>query len=340
MSIPKQTARIVFTAKERAELQEAPLKPVGPGDVLVRNTWTMISTGTETTVYGARFDSGTHWDRWVKWPFSPGYCSAGVVEAVGANVRLFKPGDRVAGREHHMKYAVSAEAEVRSIPDGVTERDAAWLAIGLIVQFGVRRCAHEMGDDVAVIGLGPLGQLTVQFARAMGAHRIIAIDPVASRLELAKQNGATHAVALGVDEALSVVKDIVGERLCDTVYDVTGSDRVFAGAQQLLRAMGKLVLIGDAGSPAGQRLTPAVLTRNLNVIGTYASAAPEMDSVWNHWTRPNMDALFFQYLKDGRIRTSSLNSHIFSPAEAQNVYQRLLHERSSTMACHFDWSKI
>lgn len=340
MNIPKQTAKVIFTGKEKAELQEVGLAPLGPGDVLIRNTWTMISTGTETTVYGGRFDPGTHWDNWVKWPFSPGYCSAGIVESVGVNVHTVKPGDRVAGRQHHVKYAVSTEADVRFIPDGVADRDAAWLHIALIVQFGVRRCKHEMGDDVAVVGLGPLGQLTVQFARAMGARRIIAIDPAAWRLELARQHGATHTLALGVDEAVSAVKDIVGERLCDAVYDVTGSDRVFAGAQQLLRSMGKLVLIGDSGSPAGQRLTPAVLTRNLNVIGTYASVAPVTDSVWNHWTKPNMDALFFQYLKDGRIRTAGLNSHAFSPSEAQNVYQKLLHERSNTMACHFDWSKI
>jgi threonine dehydrogenase-like Zn-dependent dehydrogenase len=180
----------------------------------------------------------------------------------------------------------------------------------------------------------------VQFVRLLGARELIAIDTAPARLELAKSHGATRTLAVSVNDALDMVKEFTGGRLCDTVYDITGNDKVFAAAQQMLRKLGKLVLIGDTGSPAGQQLTSAVIGKSLQIIASHATVTPPVDSEWAHWTRANMIQLFFRYLKDGRMRVSDLNTHVFSPREAQAAYQKLLHERAGTMGVHFDWSKV
>ncbi len=340
MGLPGKTAKIVVVDKEKAELQEEALRAPGEGEVLVRSTWTLISTGTETIVYGKRFDPGTHWDQWIKYPTSIGYCQTGVVEAVGSGVKILKPGDRVAGRVGHRHYHVLPESQFLPIPDGVSDRDAAWHSLAAIVQGGVRRAAHEMGDDVAIVGLGPLGQLAVQFVRVMGAREIIAIDPVPGRLEMAKAHGATQTLTMDVDAAIAEVAKITSERLCDAVYDMTGNSKVFAAAQQMLRRFGKLVLIGDTGSPAGQHLTPALIVKSLQIIASHANNTPPGDTDWSHWTRDNMTALYFRYLKEGRMRVSDLNTHAFSPTEAQTAYQKLLYDRAGTMGCHFDWTRM
>ncbi|HYF51911.1 MAG TPA: zinc-binding alcohol dehydrogenase [Planctomycetota bacterium] len=340
MALPKESKQIIFVEKEKAELQSVPLKAPGAGEITVRTTWTLISTGTETICYGSRFDPGTHWANWIKFPFPPGYSHTGIVEAVGPGVTRYKAGDRVCSTHTHLQYITAPENTFYPIVDGVSERDAAWMTLSYIVQNGVRRASHELGDDVAVIGLGPLGQLAVQFVKLLGARRIIAIDPVGSRLEMAKAHGATHVLNVSVDQALEEVTKIVGERLCDHVYDMTGNAKVFATAQQMLRKLGKLVLIGDTGSPAGQHLTGTVITKSLQIIASHAMNTPPTDTVFAHWTRDNMIALFQEYVRDGRMKVSDLNTHVFTPAECQVAYQKLLHDRASTMGCHFDWSKV
>ena len=198
----------------------------------------------------------------------------------------------------------------------------------------------ELGEDVVVVGLGPLGQLAVQFVNLLGPRALIAVDPVALRLELAAQHGATHTLSVGVEEALERVREITSGRLADSVYDMTGHHQVFAGAQQLLRRLGTLSLIGDTGSPAHQHLTSAVIRNSLKIVASHATNTPPHDTEWSHWTRANMIQLFFQYLRSGRMRMADLNTHAFAPSDCQAAYQKLLHDRSSTMGCHFDWSKL
>jgi 2-desacetyl-2-hydroxyethyl bacteriochlorophyllide A dehydrogenase len=338
--IPTQTKQVFFTAKEKAELQTVPVKALGPNDVLVRTTWTLISTGTETICYGARFAPGTLWDNWVKYPFATGYSQVGIVEAVGSAVTRHKAGDRVCSIHTHAHHIAADERTFYPVINGITDRDAAWFTLSYIVQNGVRRASHELGDDVAIIGLGPLGQLASQFVRVLGARRVIAIDPDASRLEMARKYGATHTLNVGVEKALPEILKITGERLCDMVYDMTGNDKVFAEAQQMLRRQGKLVLIGDTGSPANQHLTSAVIGRSLQIVAAHGTITPPIDTEWAHWTRENMIQLFFEYLRDGRMNVSGLNTHVFAPAECQTAYQKLLHDRAGTMGCHFDWAKV
>ncbi|MBA2480196.1 MAG: zinc-binding alcohol dehydrogenase [Planctomycetes bacterium] len=340
MPLPRDTWQVIFTGKEQAEFQRLPIEPPKAGEILVRATWTLISTGTETISYGRRFDAGTHWDNWVKYPFSTGYSHTGVVEAVGPEVTKWKVGDRVASGCTHKQFAVASQDAFFPIPEGVADRDAAWLSLSYVAQNGIRGVEHELGDDVAIVGMGPIGQLALQFVRLLGAREIIVIDPAQARLDMAMAHGATHALAVNVADALEPITRITGGRLCDVVYDITGNDRVFSAAQQLVRRRGKIGLIGDTGSPGGQTLTSAIIGKSLRIIATHGSASPQVDSEWSHWTRSNMILLFLRYLADGRMRLSDLNTHVFSPKDCQGAYQKLLHDRAGTMGCHFDWSEI
>ena len=335
--LPNSTLKVVFTDKEKTELHSSPLRAPAAGEILVRSTWTLISTGTETICYGRRFAPGTHWEQWVKYPFETGYSHTGVVEAVGSGVEQFTVGQRVASTGGHRQFIVGNASEFYPIPDGISDRDAAWLTLSYIVQNGIRRGEHELGEDIVVVGLGPLGQLAVQFLNLLGAREIVAVDPVQSRLDMAKAHGATQTLALDVDAVIEPITKLTRGRMADAVYDMTGNDKVFAGSLKLLRKLGKLVLIGDTGTPTGQSLTPDVIRNSLQIIASHATNTPPSDTVYAHWTRANMIALFFQYLKQGRMRVSDLNTHVFEPSECQTAYQKLLHDRTGTMGCHFKW---
>lgn len=340
MALPTEMQVVVFTDKEKAALVREPVRAPGRGEVLVRATWTLVSTGTETICYGRRFEPGSHWEQWVKYPFHAGYSFVGVVEALGEGVEGLSAGDRVSSTHSHRQFAVGPASDFLKVPDGVSDRDAGWRTLSYIVQNGVRRAQHALGEDLVVVGAGPLGQMAVQFLRLLGPRELIVIDPVSDRLEIARRHGATRAINLDVAAAADAVKEFTEGRMADAVYDITGNDKVFQSAQQLLRRLGKLVLVGDTGTPSGQHLTGAIISKSLSVIASHATNTPPHESDFTPWTRNRMIQLFFQYLKDGRMRMTDLNTHVFEPKDCQAAFQKLLHERAKTLGCHFDWTKV
>lgn len=203
-----QSLNIVFTGKNQVEVREETLPELKPGDVLVKALKSLISTGTEGICYARLFAPGTSWDNWVQYPFGAGYSLVGEVQEVGSEVKTVKVGDRVALPVSHRQYAVAAEDSVITIPAGVSDQDAAWFHLGWITQIGVRRAAHELGDTVAVVGLGLLGQLVTQYARLSGAREVIAIDPAPQRITMALAHGATQGLALGVADAKEAISEM------------------------------------------------------------------------------------------------------------------------------------
>ena len=266
-----QSLNITFTGKDRVEVHPEDVREPGPGEVLVQATKTLISTGTEGIVLSRLFEPGGHWDTWVRYPFHPGYSLAGRVAAVGSGVTSLREGDRVAVRQPHHQYVVVAQEAAVPLPTGVADEDATWFGLAKIVQNGVRRAEHRLGESVAVIGLGPIGQLTVQYLRLLGAKHIIAIDLAPQRLELASAHGATNLINAAAAEAREDVLRLTENAGADVVYDVTGAPSVFPSALRLLRRFGRLVLLGDTGTPTEQRLTGDVVTRGLQIIGAHDS---------------------------------------------------------------------
>lgn len=218
------------------KVDEVPETMVKRGGVLVRNVASLISAGTEKMavdlaqrslvgkakerpdlvkqVLGKlRRDGLMSTLNTVKArlnaPLALGYSCAGVVCEVGQGAEEFQVGDRVACAG--MNYASHAETvfvpknlAVR-IPDGVSFDEAACVTLGAIALQGVRTAEVKLGDAVAVIGLGLLGQLTVQILKAAGC-RVLGIDLDANKLALARQLGADAAVLRGDDVELAVAQ--------------------------------------------------------------------------------------------------------------------------------------
>lgn len=335
-----ESLTVVFTGKEQLELRREEVASPGSGQVLIRTNKTLISTGTECICYQRNFAPGTHWDHWVQYPFHPGYSSVGEVVAVGADVTGLVPGQRVASRSSHAQFVLAAAERCVPVPDAVSDEDATWFGLAAIVQNGVRRANHVLGDDVVVVGLGQLGQLVVQYARLGGARQIIAVDPAEPRLALACSSGATTTLACGADRALEAVGALTGGRLADVVYDVTGHPAVFGAALGLARRFGTVLLLGDTGTPQLQTLTVDVVTRGLRIVGAHDTNPPPVSSDYAYWSHAEMAALFFTYLSRGQMNVASLISRRFDPREAADAYSLLLTERATTMGVILDWTDL
>ncbi|HEX4203315.1 MAG TPA: zinc-binding dehydrogenase [Ktedonobacteraceae bacterium] len=335
-----QSQSIFFTGLNQVTMRDIEIADPGPDQVLVQTSKTLISTGTETICLSRLFEPNSHWDRWVHYPFTPGYSLVGRVVAIGEHANSVRVGERVALRKSHQQYCLASASEIYRIPDGVSDEDATWFGLANIVQNGVRRAEHRLGDSVVVIGLGLLGQLVVQYARLSGARHVIAVDVAGPRLAMAKEHGATTVLAMDAARARDTIFDLTDGNGADVVYDVTGAAVVFESAQQLLRRFGRLVLLGDTGTPSGQHLTGNVITRGLTIVGAHDTNPPATSTDHAYWSHQRMARLFFTYLQRGDMRVSDLVTHRYAPLEAEQAYTTLLENRASAMGVIFDWTRL
>ncbi len=208
----------------KLKVDEVPETVCKQGGVLVRNVASLISAGTEKMAidFAQKSLAGKARERpdlvrqvigklrrdglvstinavraRLDAPLALGYSCAGVVREVGDGADEFSVGDRVACAG--MNYASHAETVfipknlAVKIPDGVSFDEAAFVTLGAIALQGVRTAEAKLGDAVAVIGLGLLGQLTAQILKAAGC-RVIGIDLDQSKIELALAHDADAAV--------------------------------------------------------------------------------------------------------------------------------------------------
>ncbi len=244
-------------------VMEVPPPALAPEGVLVRNAVSLVSAGTERQMVEfaqkgligkakerpdlvrqvmskARRDGLISTMETIRArldvPMPLGYSSAGTVIAVGEGVSKFQPGDRVAcagaGYASHAEIAFIPENLAVKLPAGVEFEAAAFTTLGAIALQGLRLAQVELGETVAVIGLGLLGIITVQLARAAGC-RVIGMDPDAARCRLAQK--------FDLDEALSNSAEFA--RACRRLTNNYGADKVIVTASTITNE--PIVLAGE-----------------------------------------------------------------------------------------------
>ena len=139
-------------------------------------------------------------------PMPLGYSSSGTILAVGDGMQGFKVGDRVAcaggGYAVHAEYTIIPQNLLAHLPDTVNFESAAFATLGAIALHGFRLAQPQVGERVAVIGLGLLGLLTVDIATAAGCH-VLGVDLDPQRVELAQKMGAEAVLRDQAEEAAS-----------------------------------------------------------------------------------------------------------------------------------------
>jgi len=291
-----------------------------------------MSTGTENIALHRAFDPGTHWDAWVRYPFFPGYAMVGIVDCVGAGVDGFHHGQRVACRSSHSSLACIDGALACPIPESLAWEEAVWFAFAKIAFHGAQVGGFSLGSGILIIGAGPIGQMAVRWAAAAGARHIACVDPVESRLAFARLGGATATISQPIAEARAALLGAFGQALPPIVVDTTGNAAVLQAALGLVADFGRVVLLGDTGSPAAQTLSRDVITRGLAIVGAHDV---HMNATWNN---RSISELFFALQARGRFPLAGLISHRFEPADCIRAYELANRERAATMGILFDWN--
>jgi predicted dehydrogenase/threonine dehydrogenase-like Zn-dependent dehydrogenase len=267
-------------------------------------------------------------------PSAPGYSSAGTAIAVGEGVVDVKPGDRVAcagaGHAVHAEFACIPRMLLARIPsDRVSFEEAAFTTIGSVALHGIRNAEAKLGDVVAVIGLGLLGQLTVQVLKAAGC-RVLGMDISRERADLALRLGAdtvSISPAHFQDVCLQQSGGYGADAVLITAQSVSNDPLHLAGAVARSRAI--VVAVGTVGMDIPRRTfyekeLDFRVSRSYGP-GRYDSAYEQkgIDYPIGHvrWTETrNMEA-FLRLLADRKLDLSPLITHRFEIVHAQAAYE-------------------
>lgn len=282
---------------KKLELVDMPVPEIGPDDLLVRVKACGIC-GSD--VHGWDGSTGRRIP-----PLVMGHEAAGVVEAVGSNVKDMAPGDRVTfdstiscghcyfcskGRinlcdnrqvlgvspgeyRRHGAFAEYVNVPRRvsyKLPDALSFEHAALIEAVSVAVHAVNRTPISLGDSAIVVGSGMIGLLVVQAARLAGCGLIIAVDLEDSKLDLAKQLGADIGLNPKTDDVPARIQKLTGGRGADIAFDVVGATAPIGTAMSSIRKGGALTLVGNI-TPRIELPLQAAVSREITLYGSCAS---------------------------------------------------------------------
>lgn len=353
----------VLVAGGAVRLEDVPVPIVEPGTVLIRMHHSCISIGTEMS--GVKATGLPLWQRALRQPqkvknviemvlsdglaqtrrvveerlsveLPSGYSGAGTVIEVGEGVNGFAPGDRVAcaGAQcaFHAEIVRVPKNLVVPIPDSVEFGAASSVALGAIALQGVRRAAPTLGETFVVIGLGILGQLTVQMLRANGC-RVIGVDLDRTRIALAEKQGLAWGVHPEDVNDVQQIARITGGTGADGVIITAASpsDAIVSTAFGMCRKKARVVLVGDVGLNL-QRAD--FYAKELDfLISTsygpgrydpqYEESGVDYPLAYVRWTEGRNMAEYLRLIADGAIDLKPLVSAIHPINEVDSAYRSL-----------------
>ena len=293
-----------------------------PDEVRIQTLYSGISAGTEMTQYrGTNPFMNKRWDETNRlyvssdvpsWTYpvpNIGYEEVGKVIEVGSAVSDLPLGTLVFGTWWHRTHYVANLDWVRArlLPPGADPLVGIFSHIGAVGLNGVHDGRIRIGETVAVFGLGTPGQIVAQAARASGA-RVIAVDMLDARLEMAKRLGAHITLNAKSGAVAETIKRITDSRGADVVFEVSGSSAALNEAIRAAAYSGRVVAMGlFQGEARGLYLSEEFHHNRVNIIcSQIAGVDPELKYRWDK-LRLQQTAVRLQ--ADGILNLTPLITH-------------------------------
>jgi L-iditol 2-dehydrogenase len=280
-TIPATMRAAVLFGPGDIRTTERPVPEPGWGEVLVRVA--MCGTcGTDLKIYDGHFPHTPPFGE-----FTPGHEWTGTVAALGESVDEFAVGDRVCIEAHHgcgrcdncvtgkytaclnygdvtkghratgmttdggfAEFALHNTSSLYKLPDGVSDEDAVLVSTAGTGLYGLHAAGgYIAGMDVVVFGPGPVGLMTVQACRQLGAASVTLVGTRASRLEAGRRCGADHVVNVRERDPVDAIMEITEGRGVDLAVECSGAVVAPGQCTQALKRGGKLVIVAFYPGP-------------------------------------------------------------------------------------------
>jgi predicted dehydrogenase/threonine dehydrogenase-like Zn-dependent dehydrogenase len=281
--------------------------------------------------------------------FEPmGYSNAGTVVAKGNLAEGFNVGDRVAcagaGIAAHAEYAAIPVNLAVKLPDNVPFNAAAFTTIGSIALQGIRRADLTFGETVVITGLGLLGLIAVQIAKAWGLV-VIGLDLNPQRLELAKTMGADFCLMANDPDTEKTIKELTNGNGADAViiYAAAKSSGPANQALRICRRKARVVVVGSIGMDL-QR--DAMYLKELDFVMSTSYGPGRYDKSYElkgidypigyvRWTENRNMMEFVRLLSTGQINVEPLISNTYTIDQAEEAYKSLVENPGQNISSLF-----
>ncbi len=343
----------------RLEVAELPSPQCPAGGVLIQTRFSLISAGTERTSVentqssllsrarkqpeqvrqvlnmvkrdGLRTTIGKVLNKLDSYK-SLGYSVSGVV--VESDVDSFSPGDKVAaagaGYAVHAEFVAVPKNLVVRIPEGVSFEDAAYTTLGAIAMQGFRQAEPVLGETVAVVGLGLLGQITVQLLKAAGC-RVVGMDINPDTFDYARKFGCDLLLnSKNSPDVINTVNSFTNGFGVDSVIITasTSSNEPTELALNICRKRGKIVVVGAVGMniPRSLFYTKEIDYRISCSYGPgrydpyYEEYGQDYPFAYVRWTENRNMKAFLQLIAEGKLNCRALTTHTFPITDAVRAY--------------------
>jgi predicted dehydrogenase/threonine dehydrogenase-like Zn-dependent dehydrogenase len=277
-------------------------------------------------------------------PEKLGYSCSGYVIKVGKNIESLNIGDKVAcsgvGYASHSEINFIPKNLFVKIPDNVDIMDASYVAVGAIAIQAIRNAKITLGENVAVIGLGLLGLITIQALKAAGC-RVFGYDVSEEKVNFAKSLNIDNAVNINKSDIISISNEFTGGHGFDAVIITasTTSNQPIVNAGKISRDKGRVVIVGDVGT---NFLRKDYYEKELDLIvsrsygpGRYDKNYEEMGLDYPYgyirWTEQrNMEA-FLDLVSKNKINLNKMTTNVFPREKASEAYSMIVDQKNEKL---------
>lgn len=263
-----------------------------------------------------------------------GYSTSGVVKASLDSNGVFKPGDRVAcaGQDYasHSEVVGVPQNLVVKIPENVSFEEASFTTLGAIALQGVRQAGPRLGDKVCVIGLGLLGQLTVQLLKANGC-RVFGIDLSSNLVEVSKKSGTDMALLRSNENILTAIDNFTNGNGFDSVIITAAapSNDPIELSAVISRKKGKVIVVGAVKMDIPR--DPDFYRKELELKMScsygpgrydvnYEEKGNDYPFAYVRYTEQRNMETFLDLVSQGVVKLNDLITHVFDIADAEKAY--------------------
>jgi predicted dehydrogenase/threonine dehydrogenase-like Zn-dependent dehydrogenase len=340
-----------------AVVADVPAPHVSPGNVLVRVAHSCISAGTEMAnvqltampLYRRAMRQPQHVRRVLQMVKDQGLSYTmnrvrGLLDA--GSITGYSASCAGAGIANHAEFIDVPVNLTVHVPDALDLADASTVTLGAIALQGVRRTAPTLGETIAVVGLGFLGQLTAQFLRASGC-RVIGIDPDAQRRAIAAGEGVIALDSEGGSHVERVVQLTDGNGADAVIITAaSSSSEIVSQAFRACRRKGRVVLVGDVGLELKRA---DFYTKEIDFfISTsygpgrydplYEEAGQDYPLGYVRWTENRNMQAYLEMLADKRVSLAPLKARHFPVDQARAAYESLRSASERSLISLLDYS--
>jgi threonine dehydrogenase-like Zn-dependent dehydrogenase len=332
MSKTTAAKQVVINGPGIVSIERNPIPLVKPNEVLVKTSYSLLSNGTERTIFSGSYSRNSHWEQWIRYPFTPGYASVGTIVDIGPGVDKAYMGTRVALRAPHSTHHVRPIDRCVPIPHDIPMEDAVWFALARIALLGVWSARLDSHAVALVVGGGPIAQLATRWLSVDGLKTIGLLAP-AELAHRAARGGGASAILPGLSH--DYTRSSILRALSyppDAILDCTADPSVLGWALEVVSEYGKVILLGDPGAPEARTLNSDILLKGISVIGTHDRLT------YGRWSEGQAAGHFFKLLSESRFSVAAIYTREADIDDAASLYSLLLTNRRDQIGLRIRYS--